>query len=150
MQDKEADQAAPAVEPTVAYEGTCLSLTGRSTLTYQAGLHPTKPTSELLFRISDNSGKGMWCKEWAPVATIDALLTEAPELSARTFNRVHPGKSINTGGFILAVLKELSVVKLKEESRYHERVPGQTLASVLEAKLTDPAVKGKSRKPKAG
>jgi hypothetical protein len=84
------------------------------------------------------------------VSKIDALLTKNTELSARTFNEVHPGRSINTGGFILAVLKNLGVVKLKEESRHHERVPGATLLQALIFKAKEAAALDKQKKAKAG
>lgn len=117
------EEAAPEI--AADFEAQCPSLTGRSTLTYQVGR--LKDGAGMQFRIARNTGKGMFCKDWAPVSVIDALLAKASEVSARTFNEVHPGKSINTGGFILAVLKDLGVVKPKGESRQHERVPGASL-----------------------
>ncbi|GAB3656450.1 hypothetical protein [Ramlibacter alkalitolerans] len=150
MQEIEGDQLSEAIEPTVEYEGECPSISGRSTLTFQIGRNPTDTTGERLFRISDNTGKGMWCKGWAAVSEIDALLSKTEDISARTFNDVHPGKSINTGGFILAVLKNLDVVKPKEESRCHERVPGASLQQAIAFKLKEVAALDKHRKTKAG
>ncbi len=150
MEQTETNQEDEAVEPIVDLEGECPSLTGRSTLTFQVGHLPTDPTKETLFRISDNSGKGMWCKDWASVSKIDTLLTKNANLSARTFNEVHPGRSINTGGFILAVLKDLEVVQAVEGSRHHVRASGATLAQDIAAKLKAASTPTKASKTKAG
>lgn len=127
------EEAAP--EMVVDYEAECDSLTGRSVLTFQAGHDPQ--SNEPKLRIVSNTGKGMFCKDWAPVAHIDAILAKAEPVSARTFNDVHPGKSINTGGFLLAIAKDLGVVKVKEESRHHERVPGATVLQALSARIAE-------------
>jgi hypothetical protein len=149
MEEAESPQSDEPVEIVVELEGEAPSISGRSTLAYQVGWNPTDPTKEPLFRISDNTGKGMWCKDWAPVAAIDAILAKAEDISARTLNEVHPGKSINTGGFILAVLKDLGVVQAKEESRHHERVAGASLFQAITFKMKEQAAMGKAKK-KAG
>jgi hypothetical protein len=140
------EEAAP--EMVVDFDAECHSLTGRSVLTYQAGHDPQ--TNEPLLRIARNSGKGIFCKDPARVAVIDDLLAKASEVSARTFNDVHPGKSINTGGFILAILRDLGVVQPKEESRCHERVPGASLQQAIAFKIKEVAALGKHRKAKVG
>ena len=57
-------EVAAEVDPIEAiYEGECPSLSGRSTLSYTIGRHTEDETLHL--RISDNSGKGMWCKTGA-------------------------------------------------------------------------------------
>lgn len=150
MPEAEPEMPDEPVDPVVDLEGECPSLTGRSTLTFQVGHLPTDPAKETLFRISDNSGKGMWCKDWAPVSKIDTLLTKNANLSARTFNDVHPGRSINTGGFILAVLKDLDVVQAEEGSRHHVRASGATLAQAIAAKLKEASPPTKASKTKAG
>jgi hypothetical protein len=55
----------------------------------------------------DNSGKGMWFNGWAAAKDIDGHRQRigATELTAKSFHALHPGKSINTGGFVMAVLK---------------------------------------------
>jgi hypothetical protein len=118
----------------IALEGECPSLTGRSQLTFQAAR--LKGTDSLHLRLAANSGKGMFCKDWAPINRIDAILARANSVTARTFNEVHPGKSINTGGFLLAVLKELGVVQAKEgNTRHHERVASTTVLDVVLARI---------------
>jgi hypothetical protein len=133
MQQEE-EKACP--EMIVDYEGECHSLTERSVLTFQAGRNPEGNVPVL--RIARNSGGGMYAKDWAPVEHIDAILEKADPLTGRAFNDVHPGKSINTGSFILAILKDLGVVQAKDDNtRHHERVPGMTVLKALAARIAE-------------
>jgi hypothetical protein len=121
-------------EIVVDYEAECDSLTARSVLTFQAGHDPK--TNQPMLRISRNSGGGMFCKDWAPVELIDAILAKADPLTGRAFNDVHPGRSINQGSFTLAILKDLGVVQAKDDnSRHHERVAGKTVLEALAARI---------------
>jgi hypothetical protein len=148
-EEQSPQQEEPEVpEMIVDYEGEADSLTARSVLTFEAGRDPT--TNEPMLRISRNSGRGMYCKDWAPIASIDRILQKTDPLTARAFNEVHPGKSINTGGFILAVLKDLGVVQAKDDnSRHHERVPGKTVLEALAARIAAANSSKGSRKSKA-
>ena len=79
------EEAAPEIDPIEdLYHGDCLSISGRSTLTYAIGRH--KETGELHLRIVENSGKGMWCDGWAPAKDIDAIVKGATELTAKSFH----------------------------------------------------------------
>jgi hypothetical protein len=121
-------------EVVVDYRAECDSLTARSVLTFEAGHDPK--TNEPMLRIARNSGRGMYCKDWAPIASVDTILAKADPVTARTLNDVHPGKSINTGGFLLAILKDLGVVQAKDDnSRHHERMPGKTVLDALAARI---------------
>lgn len=160
----EADTAA-AVEPDTSEEvtaevdpieeqftGVCASVSGRSTLTYAIGRH--KETGELHLRIVENSGKGMWFDGWASAKAIDAIVKGSVELTAKSFHPLHPGKSINTGGFVMAVLKDLCLIRANEENtRLHEHVPSSGFEKVAMARMGQtiepaPAKSGK-RKGKA-
>jgi hypothetical protein len=121
---------------TIDYEAECESLTGRSVLTFQAGHN--RQTNVPMLRIARNSGRGMFCRDWAPVEEIDAILAKADPVTARSLNDVHPGKSINTGGFILAILKHLGVVQAKDDNtRHHERVAGTTVLQALASRIAE-------------
>lgn len=132
-QTDQTDHAPLSDEPelTLVYRGECSSITGRSTLTYEVGHKPGDEPNILHLRISDNSGKGMWCKDWATVERVESVLKNTTEITARTLNEVHPGKSINTGGFLLAVLKDLGLVEPKaDNSRHHQRLAGSIFDAV--------------------
>lgn len=117
------------------YTGACPSLSGRSTLTYAIGRHPEDKSLHL--RILANSGGGMFCNEWASGAQIDALVRSNPVLTSRAMCGLHAGRSINTGGFVLTVLKHLGLVRVNaENSRQHEQVPDTTFEEVALASMS--------------
>lgn len=131
------------------YEGECSSISGRSTLTFVIGQHENDATWHL--RIADNSGKGMWFDGWASAASINKIVKGATELTAKSFHSLHPGRSINTGGFVLAALKELGLIRANaENTRIHEHVPTTSFEQLAVAvtQKTMPAKKIKS--PKLG
>lgn len=115
------------------HRGECPSLSGQSTLTYAIGRHPEDQSLHL--RIVANSGGGMFCDEWASGSAIDALVQSSTVLISRSMCELHAGRSINTSGFVLSVLKHLGLVRVNaENSRHHEMVPGTTFEQVaLEA-----------------
>ena len=111
------------------HTGECPSLSGQSTLTYAIGRHPEDQSLHL--RIVANSGGGMFCDEWASGSAIDALVQSSTVLISRSMCELHAGRSINTGGFVLSVLKHLGLVRVSaENSRHHEMVPGTTFEQV--------------------
>ena len=134
------------------YHGDCPSISGRSSLTFAIGRH--KETGELHLRILCNTGKGMLFDGWAPAKDIDAIVKGATELTAKSFHALHPGKSINTGGFVMAVLKDLGLLRANgENTRLHEHVPAtsfEKLAMVRMGKTIEAApAKPSKRKGKA-
>jgi hypothetical protein len=134
----------------VLFEAECPSLSGRSQLTFQAA-RLKDAHGALHIRLAKNTGKGVFCKDWVAVTDVDALLASSQDLSARTFLPLWPGKSINNGGFLLAVLKDLGLVRLaSDESRRHVSVPGATLTQALQARIGADKDKKKSRTPQGG
>ena len=122
---------------TPIHEGECPSLSGRSTLTYAIGRHAKDATLHL--RIIRNSGGGMSCTDWAESNRIEAIVKGGPELTAKSFQALHPGKSINTGGFIMAVLKDLGFIRANaENTRLHEHVPMTTFEQIAMARIGAP------------
>lgn len=141
----------------VVHAGECLSVSGRSTLDFEIGRH--KEDGTLHLRIAGNSGKGMHCRDWASASAIQDIVLGEGELTAKSFHDLHPGKSINTGGFVLAALKELGLIRSNEENtRVHEHVPGTTFEKVVsaymaQAKAVKPEAAGRKTlrlKPKEG
>ena len=134
------------------HEGECPSLSGRSVLTYAIGRHAKDATLHL--RIVRNSGGGMSCNDWADSRKIEAIVKGGPELTAKSFQVLHPGKSINTGGFLLAVLKDLGFIRANaENTRLHEHVPTTTFEQVAMARIAEPMeqeLKPGRRKAKEG
>jgi hypothetical protein len=135
---------------TAVYEGTGPSLTGRSNLTFMIGRH--QDDGSLHLRIAANDGGGMFCKDWASAGAIEAIVLKATELTSKSFQVLHPGRSINTAGFVLAALKELGLVRPNEQNtRFHEHVPGTCIADLLASRMGDkppPSAKPGRRKAK--
>ena len=128
------------------WTGECPSLSGRSSLTFAIGRHPVD--ASLGLRITANSGGGMFCDEWAEGRRIDELVQGKSELIAQSFSVLHPGRSVNTGGFVLAVLKHLGLLRISSEnSRLHEHVPTTTFETVaMHAMSQAPSDTGLGRK----
>ncbi len=126
-------EVAVEIDPIDAiHRGDCPSLSGRSTLGFAIGRHKDQGTLHLA--IIDNSGGGMWCKDWASASDIQDIVLGEQGLTAKSFHRLHEGRSINTGGFILSALKELGLVQVNgENSRLHEHAPGTTFEKVATA-----------------
>ena len=101
--------------------GTCDTLTGNSRLTYHIGV---SPDSEIYIRVHGNTGGGFFSQEWISLQDILTALRERPAGKAITSILLNPlfrGKSVNTPGFLLAVLlKEKLVRSLQGKSRRHE------------------------------
>ena len=130
------------------HTGECPSLSGQSILTYAIGRNPEDQSLHL--RIVANSGGGMFCDEWASGSDIDAIVQSNLVLISRSMSELHAGRSINTGGFVLAILKNLGLVRVNaENSRHHEMVPGTTFEQVALSAI-DQTEKRKTIKPKKG
>jgi hypothetical protein len=125
-------ESPPAIEQVL--EGSCGSVSGRSTLIYAIGRRESDGSLHL--RLVRNSGGGMFCRDWASSHAIDAVVTDKEALTSQSLAELHPGKSINTWGFILAVLKDLGLVALSATNRrFHSHVPGTSCESVLLARM---------------
>jgi hypothetical protein len=115
--------------PSVLKTGTCPSLTGASTLTYEIGTD----AGGIAFRITGNSGGGLFGKEWVPWSALEPALENSP-ITAGTLRRagVCRGKSANTPGFLLAVLKAEGLVTAREGGG-HTRADPAAFLQALEA-----------------
>ena len=130
----------------VIHTGETLSLSGRSTLEFSIGRH--SKDGSLHLAITGNSGKGMWCKDWASASAIQEIVLGAEGLTAKSFHCLHEGRSINTGGFVLAAVRELGLIRANAENgRIHEHVPGMTVEKAVAAYFTSHEV-APIKKPK--
>ena len=111
---------------------TCPSLSGRSTLTFHLGV---SPDSDIKLRVFANSGGGFFSREWISLKAIQQIMekrTAANPVVSSSFGGLFAGKSVNTTGFILSVLKHLGLVKhIKEKPRCYEAAdPGDFMAEI--------------------
>jgi hypothetical protein len=83
---------------------TCSSLSGKSKLTYNIG---TDPGGAVHLRVQANSGGGFFSQEWIALDAIDKALADVPDgVTAFHLVPLFKGYSINSPGFLLAVLKQ--------------------------------------------
>ena len=90
--------------------GRCHSMSGKSQLTYHVG---ATAENEVMFRIHANSAAGFFSQEWVALKDIDRALSgkdDARSLTSFLLHNLFRGKSINTPGFLLAVLKSEGMV----------------------------------------
>lgn len=92
---------------------TCPSLSGRSELTYHIGC----VGEAIQLRVYQNSGKGYFNQEWIPFINITEVLDSQDQITAASLRPIFFGKSVNTAGFFLAVLKHLGVIEISQENR---------------------------------
>lgn len=112
--------------------GTCKSVSGKSTLTYQVGC---TAESAIQIRVVDNSGGGFFSQEWIALASIQEAMKQTPDDQAITsfsLRGIFRGKSVNTAGFVMAVLTHEGLVKhMAEKERCYESVdPAHFIADV--------------------
>ena len=120
--------ADPDASIRVLKNDSCPSLTARSTLGYQLGL---KDESELYLKLVSNTGSGFFSKEWVACSVIEQLIAGSAELTSTSFKAIFPNKSVNTGGFVMAVIKALGLIQTNpQNSRWHQQVPEMSFDQV--------------------
>ena len=104
---------------------TCPTCSGKTKLTYHLGI---TEDNKVYIRIVENSGGGFFSEEWVSlVATLEALDKAPYPITAVPLISLFKGKSVNTPGFLLAVLKHEGSVKLLEgKVRGYEKLPTET------------------------
>lgn len=99
-------------EPTIRmfHIANCPSVSGKSTLGYHFGADEAE---NIALKISSNSGGGFFSDEWVPLELVARTLRAAKgSISSGTLRQIFRGKSVNTAGFLLAVLKHEGAVQL--------------------------------------
>ena len=128
----------------VIREGQCPSVSGRSTLTYHLG---HIGAHEHYIRIYDNSGRGMFARDWVDSKQIEGVVAGEGPVTSSAFQELYAGRSINTGGFLMAVLVDLGLlIPMPEGARGYARNPEVELASLF-TPSTEPKASTK-RRPK--
>ena len=97
--------------------GRCPTVSGKSTLTYHVGC---TAESVIKLRLYGNSGNGFLNQDWIPWTAIQERLE--PQLGATSFtsqvlHSLFDGKSLNSPGFLMAVLKAEGVVRVSTVKR---------------------------------
>ncbi len=141
----------------VLKNGTCPTLSGKSTLTYKVGC---TDASEIMLRITGNTNPGYFNNEWVKYSDVQALLAKQDQgkgITSFTLVPLFRGKSTNSPSFLFAVLKQEGLVKLSESKKrcYDRCSDAAFLASIkklIDGKgtATDQAPKTKAGKNNKG
>lgn len=127
--------------------GAFPSLSARSTLGYQLAC---TSDSDVLVRLVSNTGTGVYSQEWVRFALILDLLPPGKPLTFSALQLLFKGRSANTSGFLLAVLKGLGVVRLVEGNlRCHELGDIKSFAEEVQALMASPVSLGEDARPDA-
>lgn len=105
--------SAPSPQVRILKVDHCPSLSGRSELTFHVGCIG----EAIQLRVYQNSGKGYFNQEWILLSRIKEVLTSREQLTAASLRPIFIGKSVNTAGFVLAVLKHLGLIEISKENR---------------------------------
>ena len=129
--------AVPAIR--VLKIASCPSLSGKSTLTYELGC---TSDSEIQIRIKANSGGGFFSQEWISLKSIEEVLAKTAAGTPLTTTALLPifsGRSVNTAGFLLAVLKAVGLVRpLENKQRCFETVDSALFVGEVNALIASP------------
>lgn len=113
---------------------SCPTISGKSKLTYHLGV----VDSEVQIRVYANSGGGFFSKEWISLKSILKLLPANVPFTSRVL-RMFQGKSMNSAGFLLAVLKhEGLVIPSKAKLRCWDRVDPKDFLSKVKTIIDSP------------
>lgn len=133
----------------VINSATCLSLSGKSNITYQIG---TDPDSNVYLRIYANTGGGFFSPEWVPLDEVQKFIADAPKdkpLSSWSLHPLFRGKSVNTPAFFMAALVHEKWLRiLKGKKRGLEILDEAPFMAKLE-KLAGSGSAAKPKKPAA-
>jgi len=86
----------------------CLTVSGKSTLTYHVGC---TPESAIKIRLYGNTGNGFLNQDWIAWTAIQEKLELHSPFTSQVLHALFSGKSLNSPGFLMAALKAEGVVK---------------------------------------
>lgn len=132
----------------VLKSGTCPSLSGRSKLTYDIACDHD---NNLHVRVLKNSGGGYFSAGYVTWMQIVSVLDKhgAKPITCHTLVPLFKGQSVNTAGFLLAVLKHEGLVQPRaDQPRTYERLDPGAFYAQLKTLLGQPKAGG-GRSPKA-
>lgn len=90
-------------------QAQCPTISGKSDLTYNIACDPQKA---IYVRVASNSGGGFFSQEWVALKDIQKALSAGSPISAIRLMPLFRGQSVNTPGFLLAVLAAENLIRL--------------------------------------
>ena len=130
-------------EMHIIKSGSCGSLSGRSTLTYQIGCNENK---EIYLSLTGNSGSGIFNKDWLALEEIYSLLaSQKKPITSGGLHGLFEKRSSNSAGFILAVLLKEGLLKISPGNSHYDLI-GQTEFQKIVKGLIEAAPEEKPKK----
>ena len=124
-------QSDPQIKPL--RQSTCPTLSGKATLTYGLGQDASKG---IHFRVTANDGGGFFSSEYVAWKDIEVAIHADEPVTSICLRSLFKGKSVNTSGFLMAVLvAEGILVALPKKTRLFE-VTGKAPTATKAAKST--------------
>lgn len=124
--------------------GTCKTVSGKSTLTYEIG---ATLDGDITVRVKANSGAGFFSPEWIALKAVRQILEKRPKGTTITSFLLQPlfkGKSVNTPAFLAAVLVQEKLLRpLANKQRHFELTDHTEFMAKVEKLMATP------EKPKA-
>jgi hypothetical protein len=111
---------------------TCPTNSSRATLAYQGGCNAEH---DIYFRVTANTGGGLFSPEWVSLKSMLAALEVARKpLASFPLLALLKGKSINTPAFLMAAMKSEGIVRsLEGKIRGYELVDNELFMSEMKS-----------------
>ena len=134
-------------EMHIIKSGSCGSLSGRSTLTYQIGCNENK---EIYLSLTGNSGSGIFNKDWLALEEIYSLLaSQKKPITSGGLQDLYQGKSSNNASFTTAILLKKGLLKISPGNSHYDLI-GQTEFQKIVKGLIEAAPEEKPDKKRSG
>lgn len=106
---------------------SCPSLSGNSKLTYHVGC---SDQGDIYFCLQDNTASGYFSREWISLVHLEPMLS-AEKITSGSLQPLFEGKSVNSSGFLFAVLIHEGLVERMPQGRGFVRTdPGKFLLAI--------------------
>ena len=127
-------------EMSISKTGSCPSLSGKSTLTYQIG---NKDGKDIHLCLTGNTGKGIFNKDWIALEEIHTLLANQEKVTSGGLHELFDGRSSNSAGFFVAVLLKEGVLKISPGNSHYNLIGQAEFKKIVQALIGSPTKKKK-------
>lgn len=115
---------------------TCPTLSGKSTLSYDVGQDQSKA---LHYRVTENDGGGFFSSEWLLWKDIEVAIYADEPVTSICLRSLFKGKSVNTSGFLMAVLVAERLLEALPDRKRLFKTTGKSPSASKNAKRKAPA-----------
>jgi hypothetical protein len=125
--------------------GECLSLSGKSTLTYRIGCNND---NEIFIKLAGNSGGGHFSPDWVSLEEIYTVLaSQKKPITSGALHELYQGKSSNNASFTTDVLLKEGLLKARDR---HYDLLGQAEFGKIAQALLEAASEEKPARKRSG